>query len=109
MAETRYWRAKVADGGEVIVTDDIGYEWFYDPVINSAPLLAHVLPQTAKLVREYVSLRDRLVHRLDATDPGSPESDSILDDLDELEAGYRSNLEATQAAELWVLCDEQEG
>jgi len=109
MAEQMYWRVSIGQSGSITATDELGLQWWVGEYICSENVLAHCLPQTAKLVREYISLRKRLTKRLLDTESGSPESDSILDDIEELEDGYRSQVEATQSAELKVLCDEQEG
>jgi len=109
MTETGYWRLSIEQTGSITATDDLGLQWWVGEYICSENVLAHCLPQTAKLVREYISLRKRLTKRLLDTESGSPESDSILDDIKELEDDYRSQVAATQAAETRVPCGEQEG
>ena len=109
MREPRYWRLSIGQTGSITATDELGLQWWVGEYICSENVLAHCLPQTAKLVREYISLRKRLTKRLLATEDRSAESDSILDDIEELEDDYRSQVEATQSAELKVICDEQDG
>jgi len=109
MEGQRYWQLSIGQSGSPAATDELGLQWWLGGYSSDENVLAHCLPQTAQLVREYISLRKRLTKRLLDTESGSPESDSILDDIEELEDDYRSQVGATQAAELSVLCDGQEG